>query len=80
MLFNTPSHVISGLALLAASVQANQVVLGTDQAEYFPFHPAFDDFVETLLKEWHIPGIAIAVVHENHTCAKVGFDSAHSSL
>ena len=37
-----------------------------------PFTKDFDALVEELLEEWHVPGIAIAVVDEDETCSKVG--------
>lgn len=53
---------------------ASQVFLGNHDeatASATPFNEAFDAYVEQLLAEWHCPGVAIAVVHENKTWAKV---------
>ncbi len=33
----------------------------------------FDEFVETLMEEWEITGLAIAIVHENETIYQKGF-------
>lgn len=57
----------------ALACNARQIVLDKGQPDesYHPFSADFDDFVEGLLKEWHAPGLAIAVVHENQTWAKV---------
>lgn len=65
--------IIAFIAFLACPSQAGQIVLGPDQTESSPFTSGFDKFVEDLLNEWHIPGIAIAVIHENQTWAKVRF-------
>ena len=35
------------------------------------FDSAFDDFVEKTLKEWHVPGLSIAVVDRGKISAKV---------
>lgn len=46
-------------------------MLGEGQSDYAPFNTGFDSFIEGLLDEWHTPGIAIAVVYQNQTWAKV---------
>ncbi|KAI5251641.1 beta-lactamase/transpeptidase-like protein [Aureobasidium subglaciale] len=52
------------------SSHASQRLLGDHVADGAPFHPAFDAFTDRLMKEWHIPGLAIAVVRENRTWSK----------
>ena len=37
-----------------------------------PLDETFDAFVQTLLQEWHVPGMSIAVVDGDQTFAKVG--------
>jgi CubicO group peptidase (beta-lactamase class C family) len=59
---------------LALSSRSSQLFLGNydpQVADNTPFHPSFDSFVDSLMKDWHIPGLAIAVVHENKTWSKV---------
>jgi hypothetical protein len=59
---------------LASSSHPSQSFLGNLDAQVAnntPFHPSFDAFVDDLMKDWHIPGLAIAVVHENQTWSKV---------
>lgn len=59
---------------LASSLHTSQLFLGSHNvqiAEKTPLHPSFDLFVDRLMQEWHIPGLAIAVVHENKTWSKV---------
>lgn len=36
-----------------------------------PFDAEFDQLVHTILEEWKIPGLSIAVVHGSHTHSKV---------
>jgi hypothetical protein len=36
-----------------------------------PFDTAFDALVENALGEWRIPGISVAVVHNEETFSKV---------
>ena len=36
-----------------------------------PFDPLFDDYVEDLLKECHVPGVSIAVVDNGRIASKV---------
>lgn len=43
-----------------------------------PFDPSFDDYVEDLLKECHVPGISIAVVDNGRIFSKVTLP--HSSM
>lgn len=66
---------LASLVFLTTRTQAtNQVFLGNhDEAtrSASPFKEDFDAYVEQLLAEWHCPGVAIAVVHENKTWAKV---------
>lgn len=58
--------------LLTTHVFASQLPLRDDASSSgSPFTSAFDDRVEELLKEWHTPGIAIAVVHGDETWTKV---------
>lgn len=71
MVILTPVISLVTAAVLTAHVQAVQVILGNDESGTSPFNDGFDDFVESLLKQWHVPGIAIAVVHEDQTWAKV---------
>lgn len=49
----------------------NQIPLATVVSSYTPFSSSFDTRVDELLKEWHTPGIAIGVIHENETWTKV---------
>jgi CubicO group peptidase (beta-lactamase class C family) len=59
---------------LALSSHSSQSFLGNHDpqvADNTPFHPSFDSFVDSLMKDWHIPGLAIAVIHENKTWSKV---------
>jgi hypothetical protein len=59
---------------LASSLLSPQLFLGNHDAQVAdntPFYPAFDSFVDSLMSDWHIPGLAIAVVHENKTWSKV---------
>lgn len=69
------SPLLAFLVFLTTHTQAaSQVFLGNhDEGTYSatPFNQDFDEYVEQLLVEWHCPGIAIAVVHENKTWAKV---------
>ncbi|KAG9628070.1 beta-lactamase/transpeptidase-like protein, partial [Aureobasidium melanogenum] len=58
---------------LASSLHTSQLFLGHYDAQITdktPLHPSFDSFVDRLMQEWHIPGLAIAVVHENKTWSK----------
>ncbi|KEQ83954.1 beta-lactamase/transpeptidase-like protein [Aureobasidium pullulans EXF-150] len=43
---------------------------GPHVEHHSPLHPSFDSFVDRLMQDWHIPGLAIAVVHENQTWFK----------
>jgi CubicO group peptidase (beta-lactamase class C family) len=36
-----------------------------------PLDGTFDAFVETILQEWHVPGLSIAVIDGEKTFAKV---------
>lgn len=36
-----------------------------------PFTPEFDDLVNTLLAEWHVPGTSIAILDGPDTFTKV---------
>jgi hypothetical protein len=59
---------------LASSSHPSQSFLGNldaQVADNTPLHPSFDAFIDDLMKDWHIPGLAIAVVHENKTWSKV---------
>lgn len=59
---------------LASSSHPSQSFLSNHDAKVAdttPFHPSFDLFVDSLMKDWHIPGLAIAVIHENKTWSKV---------
>ncbi|KAG9825359.1 beta-lactamase/transpeptidase-like protein, partial [Aureobasidium melanogenum] len=58
---------------LASSLHTSQLFLGHHDAQITdktPLHPSFDLFVDRLMQEWHIPGLAIAVIHENKTWSK----------
>ena len=48
-----------------------QTPLGVEISSYAPFSPAFDARVQTLLDDWHTPGLAVAVIHGNETWMKV---------
>ena len=41
-----------------------------------PFSPVFDKFVATTIKHFHIPGLSMAVINGNETCAKVSLPSS----
>lgn len=41
-----------------------------------PLDETFDAFVQTLLQEWHVPGMSVAVVDGDQTFAKVGRQGA----
>ncbi|KAI4716300.1 DnaJ-domain-containing protein [Aureobasidium sp. EXF-10727] len=61
------------LLTLVSSSHPSQSFLGNRDAQFnegTPLHPSFDSFVDRLMQEWHIPGLAIAVVHENKTWSK----------
>jgi hypothetical protein len=65
---------------LASSLHSPQSLLGDHDAQVAdntPFHPTFDSFVDSLMNGWHIPGLAIAVVHENKTWSKVTLPLVH---
>lgn len=53
-----------------SSASAEQTRLGHDDHDT-PLNPSFNSYVEQLMQDWHIPGLAIAVVYENKTWAKV---------
>lgn len=36
-----------------------------------PLDSEFEEFVNEKLAEWHVPGLAIAVVHEDQTFSQV---------
>jgi hypothetical protein len=36
-----------------------------------PFDPDFDALVSKLLNEWKVPGLSIAVIHEDQNYSKV---------
>lgn len=64
------------LTLTLAGVSADDVhssqqpiILQSEQAEILD--TAFDDFVEKTLKEWHVPGLSIAVVDNGKISSKV---------
>jgi CubicO group peptidase (beta-lactamase class C family) len=70
--FNAAAHLPR--LTLASSLHLPQLFLGNYDAQTVyntPFHPSFDSFVDSLMNDWHIPGLAIAVVHENKTWSKV---------
>ncbi len=45
-----------------------------------PFTKDFDALVKELLEEWHVPGIAIAVVDGDETWSKVGIPAETSTV
>ena len=52
------------------------IVLGAQQEPLVdptssPFTASFDDLVTQNLDRWHTPGLAIAVIHGEHTFSKV---------
>lgn len=62
------------LLTLVSSLHTSQLFLANHNVqitEKTPLHTSFDLFVDRLMQEWHIPGLAIAVVHENKTWSKV---------
>ena len=61
------------LQLLSFTAQATsqQIPLQSSNHITSPFTASFDAFVENLLVEWHVPGMAIAVVNGNQTYSKV---------
>ncbi|KAK6000235.1 hypothetical protein QM012_003867 [Aureobasidium pullulans] len=57
----------------ASSLHVSQLFFSNHDAQISdktPLHPSFDSFVDRLMQDWHIPGLAIAVVHENKTWSK----------
>ncbi|KAL1305239.1 hypothetical protein AAFC00_002154 [Neodothiora populina] len=65
------SVLLASLAVLGRSCQIGQYLLSDDSpTRYTPFSSEFDFFVEELLREWHVFGLAIAVVHANETWSK----------
>lgn len=64
------------LSFLSASFLASSFAAAAQQAPlgggpYFPFDDDFEKLVKQKLSEWHVPGVSIAVVHNNKTYAKV---------
>ena len=60
------------IALFLASSLASaaeQVPLGG--GAYSPLDGDFEHLVKQKLSEWHVPGVSVAVVHNNKTYAKV---------
>lgn len=41
------------------------------EVDHSPFSSDFDKYVERLMHNWHVPGLAIAVVDGNVTYSKV---------
>ena len=60
---------VLSLLLLRPGCAADQEPLttGTDS----PLDSNFDNLVQNVLDHWHVPGLAIAVVHREDTHAKV---------
>lgn len=58
------------LPVIRAGASGTQAILN-DVSTYSPLDASADQYVEGLMKEWHTPGLAIAVIHENNTWAKV---------
>ncbi|KAL8713210.1 MAG: hypothetical protein Q9220_002731 [cf. Caloplaca sp. 1 TL-2023] len=61
--------------LLTAFVHSSSCLLShiqksLQETDRSPFTPDFDDRVAALLNEWHVPGLAIAVVDGNETYSK----------
>lgn len=63
---------LAGVRADAASQLPQQPIIlrsGLDEG----FDSIFDDFVEKTLKEWHVPGLSIAVVDNGKIVSKVSF-------
>ena len=65
--------------ILSASFAATCSVCAAEQVPlgggaYFPLDDSFEKLVKQKLSEWHVPGVSIAVVHNNKTYAKVPTD------
>lgn len=41
------------------------------EVDHSPFTSDFDKFVVRLMSDWHVPGLAIAIVNGNETYSKV---------
>lgn len=60
-----------GVEQASASLAASQHILNQASATGSPFTKQFDEFVQLLLAEWHVPGLSIAVVQDGNTFSKV---------
>jgi hypothetical protein len=58
-----------GLSLLWSTALAAQKVLSGDGSN--PLNTKLEDFVVEALEEWHVPGLAIAIVDGEDTWAAV---------
>ena len=48
--------------------------LPLQKADRSPFTPDFDKYVTQLMNDWHVPGLAIAVVDGDETFSRVRID------
>lgn len=64
-------------AIIAASVReyVQQSILASDE-DPTTFDANFDDFVEEILRHWHVPGLSIAIVDHGHVESKVSLPSS----
>ena len=54
-----------------AAPEAQQQPLQTPSETYAEFDPEFNAFVEETLREWHVPGLSIAVIDDGVVYARV---------
>ena len=59
-----------GKATLSGTLQQQQRLQTTSQDKSL-FDSAFDAFVQATLREWHVPGLSIAVVDNGKVSSKV---------
>ena len=64
------------ISLLSAFFLASALASAAEQAPlgggaYFPLDNDFEQLVKQKLSEWHVPGVSVAVLHNNKTYAKV---------
>ncbi len=60
--------VLAGKNLLAAQPQTSEEVTNPDFSD-------FDDFIDRVLCEWKVPGVAVGVIHENRVILAKGYGS-----
>ena len=67
---------IAGPLLASVAVSSDAETIVNQQpvqslSEDGVFNPSFDSFVEDTLREWHVPGLSIAVVDNGNIVSKV---------